>query len=37
MTLFWSADTVNKVSPNEKSELADGEAPTISGLGEIDF
>lgn len=37
MTLFWSADTVNKVSPNEKSELTDGEVPTISGLGEIDF
>lgn len=37
MTLFWSADTVRKLSPNEKSELADGEVTTISGLREIDF
>lgn len=36
-TLFWSADTVNKMSPNEKSELPGGEVPTIRGLGEIDF
>lgn len=36
-TLFWSVDTVNKVSSNEKSELADGEVPTIGGLVEIDF
>lgn len=37
MTLFWTADTVKEVSPNENSELADGEVAAISSLEEIDF
>lgn len=37
MTLFWAADSVKEVSPNEKSELANGEVAAISSLGEIDF
>lgn len=37
MTQFWTAHTVKEVSPNEKSELTDGEVAAISSLGETDF